>query len=283
MTAQRSDLAAVVTQPDRPGGRGHKLRPTPVKVAAMDLGIPVLQPLSLREFAVEQARDGYDLFVLASYGNILPQELLDVPKLGSLNVHPSLLPKYRGATPIQTALLEGQRETGVSIMLMDAGMDTGDIVLQERTPIAADERYGELHDRLAAFGAQALAHALDLARSGHIPHHPQNGTPNVTRPLRKGDLQIDWAWPVQRIVNTVRAFAPAPAARAMLDGVPVKLLRARAGVSNIVPATAGTVLGVSGDAVCVRCGEGTVEIAELVAPNRGPQSGAAFAQSRSAG
>jgi methionyl-tRNA formyltransferase len=245
----------------------------------MELGIPVFEPRSLREFARECEREQYDLFVLASYGKILPQALLDVPKLGSFNVHPSLLPKYRGATPIQTALLSGDTETGVTIMLMDAGMDTGDIVLQERTPIDEDERYGELHDRLAAFGAQALSHALDLAQSGHIPHRPQPGKPVlVTRPIRKEDLALDWSWPAQRIVNTVRAYAPSPAARATLGGVPVKLLRVREGTASIAAVQPGELLGASSDAVAVRCGDGTVDVLELVAPNRGPQSGAAFAQ-----
>jgi methionyl-tRNA formyltransferase len=251
-----------------------------VKAAALELDLPVFEPASLREFADACNGRGYDLFVLASYGRILPQALLDVPKLGSFNVHPSLLPKYRGATPIQTALLDGERETGVSIMLMDAGMDTGDIVLQERTPIDEDERYGELHDRLAAFGAQALSHALDLARSGHIPHRAQIGTPSVTRPIRKDDLIVDWSWSAQRVVNAVRAYAPAPAARAPLGGVPVKLLRARTGMPSIAPLSAGDVVGVCGDAVTVRCGDGTVDVLEVVPPNRGAQSGAAFAMSR---
>lgn len=281
MTAQRTQLLGVVTQPDRPGGRGHKLRPTPVKTAAIELGVPVFEPVSLRKFAEQHADDIYDLFVLASYGKILPQALLDIPKLGSFNVHPSLLPKYRGATPIQTALLGGEKETGVTIMLMDAGMDTGEVVLQERTPIAPDERFGELHDRLAAFGAQALSHALDLARSGHIPHHAQSGKPSITRPISKEDLIIDWQWPARRIVNAVRAYAPAPAVRATLAGVPVKLLRAREGTPTIAPAVLGGVLGTSGDALTVRCGDGTVDVLELVAPNRGAQSGAAFAQSLS--
>lgn len=237
------------------------------------------EPLSLREFAAQQASVEYDLFVLASYGKILPQALLDIPTLGSLNVHPSLLPKYRGATPIQSVLLEGERETGVTIMLMDAGMDTGDIVLQERTPIADDERYGELHDRLAMFGAQALLHALDIARSGDIPHHAQTGAPTVTKPVRKDDLAIDWQWPARRIVNTVRAYAPAPAARATIAGVSVKILCARAGTASIAPAAAGEVAGVCGEAVSVRCGDGTVDVLQVVAPSRGPQTGAAFAQS----
>lgn len=275
---QRTDLRGVVTQPDRPAGRGQKLRPTPVKAAALELGVPVFEPDSLRAFARERAAERYDLFVLASYGKILPQALLDVPKLGSFNVHPSLLPKYRGATPIQTALLHGDEETGVTIMLMDAGMDTGEIVLQERTPISPDERYGELHDRLAAFGAQALSHALDLAKSGHIPHHPQSGTPSVTRPLRKDDLAVDWSWPSQRIVNAVRAFAPAPAARAQLAGAPVKLLRAKVGTASIAAVSPGSIISTNGDAVTVRCGEGTVDVLELVPPNRGAQTGAAFAR-----
>lgn len=280
--AQRTELSGVVTQPDRPSGRGHRLRPTPVKAAARELGVPVYEPRSLREFAREHARDGYDLFVLASYGRILPQELLNLPKLGALNVHPSLLPKYRGATPIQTALRNGDEETGVTIMLMDAGMDTGDIVLQERTPIARGERYGELHDRLAHFGAQALSHAIDLARSGYITHTCQQGEPILTRPLTKDDLAIDWRWPAQRIVNTVRALAPVPAARATIAGVPVKILRATAGAPTIAPLPPGEIVASSGDALTVRSADGTVDVYEVIAPNRGAQSGAAFAQSLSA-
>jgi methionyl-tRNA formyltransferase len=244
----------------------------------MELGLPVWEPASLRDFAREHADERYDLFVLASYGKILPQALLDIPKMGSFNVHPSLLPKYRGATPIQTALRSGDRESGVSIMLMDAGMDTGDIVLQERTPIADDECYGELHDRLAAFGAQALSHALDLARSGHIPHQPQSGTPSITRPIRKDDLTIDWNCPARHIVDMVRAYAPAPAARATLCGLAVKVLRARPGVPSIAPLPAGEIAGTAGEALAVRCADGTVDILELIAPNRGPQSGASFAR-----
>jgi methionyl-tRNA formyltransferase len=277
--AQRTELAGVVTQPDRPAGRGHKMRPTPVKAAALELKVPVYEPSSLRAFAEEHAGRGYDLFVLASYGKILPQRLLDIPKLGALNVHPSLLPKYRGATPIQSALRDGDRETGVSIMLMDAGMDTGEIVLQERTPIAEDERYGELHDRLAKFGAQVLSHAIDLARSGHIPHTPQSGEPSVTRPLSRDDLALNWQWPAAKIVNAVRAFAPAPAARATVADVPVKILRARIGAPTIASLAPGEILGTAGEAVSVRCGDGAVDVLELVAPNRGAQSGASFAQS----
>lgn len=278
----RTNLRGVVTQPDRPAGRGHKLQPTPVKRVAHELGVAVQEPRSLRDFAQTLAEDDFDLFVLASYGRILPKALLDVPKLGALNVHPSLLPRYRGATPIQSALRSGDSETGVTIMLMDAGMDTGDVVLQERTPIRPGETYGELHDRLAVFGAQVLGHAIDLAHSGFLPHEPQSGEPSTTRPLGKDDLAIDWGWPAQRIVDTVRALSPAPAARAAIGGVCVKLLRAHPGRAAALGLPPGAVLGVSGDAISVACGDGSVAIETVIAPSHGVQKGAAFAQTLAA-
>ncbi len=255
VTAARSDLAGVVTQPDRPAGRGHKLTPSPVKACALELGLSVFEPRKLREFAASIAHEAFDVFVLASYGRILPDELLALPRLGALNVHPSLLPKYRGATPIQTALRNGEDETGVSIMLMDAGLDTGDIVLSERTSIAPGETYGELHDRLALAGADLLARALDLAASGEpLPRLPQTGEASLTKPVAKGDLVVDWTWPPQRIVDHVRAYSPQPAARATIDGETVKILRAHVG------------------------GDGTVEIDELIAPNSGRMSWSQYLQ-----
>lgn len=254
-TAARSDLAGVVTQPDRPAGRGHKLTPSPVKTCALELGARVFEPLKLREFAASLARDRFDLFVLASYGRILPAELLALPRLGALNVHPSLLPKYRGATPIQTALRNGDAETGVSIMLMDAGLDTGDLVLSERVAIAPGETYGELHDRLALLGAELLGRALDIAASGApLPRVPQHGEATLTKPVTKDDLFVDWTWPPQRIVDHVRAYSPQPAARATVDGETVKVLRAHV------------------------AGDGKVQIDELIAPNRGRMSWSQYVQ-----
>jgi methionyl-tRNA formyltransferase len=255
VTAEKTQLAGVVTQPDRPAGRGHKLQPTPIKTAALALGLRVYEPASLKAFVAQLAQTPYDLFALASYGKILPQALIDLPALGALNVHPSLLPQYRGATPIQSALLAGETRTGVSIMLMDAGMDTGDLVLQEPVEINADDDYGALHDRLALFGADLLGDAIDLALRGPLPRTPQRGESSVTRPIRKEDLVIDWSWAPERIVNTVRAFAPAPGARAVIDGESVKLLRAH----------------VDGDRVVID---------ELIAPNRGRMSGESFERSR---
>lgn len=257
VTAARSNLAGVVTQPDRPAGRGQKLTPSPVKTCALELGARVHQPLKLREFAASIAGEGFDLFVLASYGRLLPAEILALPRLGSLNVHPSLLPKYRGATPIQSALRNGDAETGVSVMLMDAGLDTGDLVLSEPVAIAPGETFGELHDRLALVGADLLGRALDLAASGDaLPRVPQRGEASVTKPIAKEDLVIDWSWPPQRIVDHVRAYAPQPAARATLDGEAVKVLRAHVGEG------------------------GKLEIDELIAPNRGRMSWSQYVQQR---
>lgn len=254
--AARTQLVGVVTQPDRPAGRGLKIRRSPVKAAALELGLRVYEPAQLRKFAREIANERFDLFALASYGRILPRELLDLPRLGALNVHPSLLPKYRGATPIQSALLAGDRETGVSIMLMDDGLDTGELVIQERVTIAPGEAYGQLHDRLASIGGRMLERALAIAAQGPLPHEPQRGEPSFTRPIEKEDLAIDWSWPAQRIVDHVRAFSPQPAARAAIDGEIVKILRAHVAA------------------------DGTVAIDELIAPGRAKMSGDAYRRSR---
>ncbi|HEX3456919.1 MAG TPA: methionyl-tRNA formyltransferase [Candidatus Baltobacteraceae bacterium] len=257
VAAGKTELAGVVTQPDRPAGRGQRLQPTPVKSAALELGLHVFEPVRLRAFAAEIAAASLDLLVLASYGRILPAELLALPRLGALNVHPSLLPKYRGATPIQTAIARGERETGVSIMLMDAGLDTGDVVLAERTAIAPDETYGELHDRLAVLGADLLGRAIDLAAHGVLTARAQTGEAILTRPILKTDLAIDWAWPAQRIVDHVRAYSPQPAARAEIEGETVKVLRAHVAA------------------------DGTAAVDEVVAPNRGKMSGREYRRMRS--
>ncbi len=268
------DCRLVVTQPDRPSGRGQKLQPTPVKAAARELGIATLEPLKIRDAIPEIAESRADLFAVASYGKILPQRLLDVPPLGALNVHPSLLPLYRGATPLQSQLRDGVRESGVTIIFMDAGMDTGDIVLAERARIGPEETYGDLHERFAALGAGLLARACDLVRRGAATRTPQAGLASeaeiertITRPMSKEDLVVDWSWPARRVVDHVRSLSPVPAARAHLDGETemVKLLSVRK-----VPADDGAEL-------VVRCGAGDyVAIERLVPPNRKPMTGRAY-------
>lgn len=250
IVAQNTRCLCVVTQPDRPSGRGHRLQPSAVKAEAIRLGLRVEAPLQLRDFTATIPND-VDLFVLASYGRILPQPLLDLPRLGAMNVHPSLLPQYRGATPLQSALMNGDVQTGVSIMLMDAGMDTGDLVAQERFAIEPSDDYGSLHDRLAAEGARMLASCIAQAQTGHLDRRPQHGQPTVTRLLRKDDLLLGADWSAKRKVNFVRALSPQPAARTVLAGVPVKILRAHLAGEECV-------------------------IDELIAPNRGRMSGQAF-------
>jgi methionyl-tRNA formyltransferase len=158
-------------------------------------------------------------------------------------------------------------------------MDTGDVVLQERTPIRPDETYGELHDRLAVFGAQALRHAIDLAQSGYVLHEPQRGEPSVTKPIAKDDLRVDWQWDANRIINTIRAFSPQPAARAEIAGIPVKLLRAEKAALGALNAKPGELIGVAATSAIVRCGDGAVALDEVVPTNRGKMTGAQFAQS----
>lgn len=236
-----------------------------MKRAAQARGIPVHEPRDLRAFAAGLAREDFDLFALASYGKILPQALLDIPPLGALNVHPSLLPAYRGATPLQSALRDGAIKTGVSIMVMDAGMDTGPLLLQRAESIEPDDDYGTLHDRLAVRGAQLLIEAIDGLAAGSVQPYAQRGVASVTRPLRKGDLEIDWTWEAARIVNAVRAFSPQPGARATIEGEPLKILKAR--------------IGEDPHGLAVRAGDGQpVCVLEVIAPNRGRMSGAQFAQ-----
>jgi methionyl-tRNA formyltransferase len=288
----------VVTQPDRPAGRGHKLVATPVKRAAEARGLRVLTPERLRPF-VDQARAlGADAFVVASYGKIVPQALLDLVPI-AFNVHPSLLPLYRGATPLQSAIRDGRPETAVTIIAMDAGMDTGDVLLRERTPIGSRETYGELHDRLARRGAELAVEAVERHPKGTLRRTPQGAVARelgitdddiartLTRPLRKEDLQIDWERPPADVVNLVRSLAPQPLARSEYLDEPLKIVEARAVTHReladelggfVMPADGGG-LNVAGSRLYAVNGEdGGVVVDRLIAPNRGPMSGEAYAR-----
>ena len=288
----------MVTQPDRPAGRGHKLIATPVKRAAEARGLRVLTPEKLGPFAGEARALGADAFVVASYGKIVPQALLDAAPV-AFNVHPSLLPLYRGATPLQSAIRDGRTETGVTIIAMDAGMDTGDVLLQERTPIGEAETYGELHDRLAQRGAELALQAVDRYANGRLTRTPQSdvarelriGDDEIartrTRTLRKDDLRLSFAMPPRRVVDAIRALSPQPSARLPLDDGELKVLSAHVAAENELvgdryPADNGP------GALMYRVGDryllvlhvrgGHVVIDRVVAPNRGPVEGSAFAQ-----
>ncbi len=234
----RIQLRAVVTQPDRPAGRGRRLTSTPVKSYAQERGIPVLQPPKVRD--AESVRDILslepDLLVVASFGQIIPKALLDPPTHGCLNLHPSLLPRYRGASPISSPILAGDTETGTSLMVMVPKMDAGPVLAQERTVIGAHETAGELEQRLAVMSADLLMKHLDAWCRGEIRGQPQvEEAATYTSRLEKSDGRVDWSEPATAIERRVRAFDPWPGTFTVWDGQPVKLLRAHVAPGALRP------------------------------------------------
>ncbi|MDB6163371.1 MAG: fmt, partial [Xanthomonadaceae bacterium] len=214
--AERNEVVAVYTQPDRPAGRGRGVRSSPVKLEATRRGLPVLQPSSLKSALSRDALRALqpDLLVVVAYGLILPQAILDIPTHGCWNVHASLLPRWRGAAPIQRAIEAGDGETGVCLMQMDRGLDTGPVLLSQRITIGADETGGQLHDRLAALGAQTLADGLGLLRAGLRPVAQPQPVDGVTyaHKLEKAEARLDWSQPAAALARKVRAFNPWPMA-----------------------------------------------------------------------
>jgi len=260
-------VAAVVTQPDKPKGRDLKLTPSPVKVLAEKLNLPVLQPLKAREESfIRQLRElKPDLMVVVAYGQILPQAILDVPPHGCLNVHTSLLPKYRGAAPIQWAIADGEPETGVTIMKMDAGLDTGPILSTRRTPILPTDDSQILHDRLAQLGAELLVETIPDYVSGKISPQPQptEGSTYAAK-IKKEDGRIDWNLPAIKIWNRLRAFTPWPGAFVFLQAESKpQLLKIWKAEPVQQTGAAGTVLAADKTGIVVGCGQGALRILEL--------------------
>lgn len=270
--AAAHDLAGVMTQPDRPAGRGRALSASAVKTAAQDYGVPVLQPERLRgapallaQTLAQLATLQPDVMVVVAYGLILPREVLALPRLGCLNIHASLLPRWRGAAPIQRAILAGDAETGVAIMQMDEGLDTGAVVAETRVAIGAETTSGALHDQLAQLGAQQILLALEAAAQGMLVAQPQPAQGiSYAEKLSKAEARIDWQEGAEAIDRRIRAFNPWPTAETSIDGETVKLWRSRRGL-GAAPAGAvpGTLLGLAGDALEVACGEGVVQLLEL--------------------
>ncbi|QEA37812.1 methionyl-tRNA formyltransferase [Pistricoccus aurantiacus] len=254
----RHQVVAVYTQPDRPAGRGRKLTPSPVKALALNHDLPVRQPASLKtaEVQAELAAFDSDIMVVAAYGLLLPQAVLEIPPLGCVNVHASLLPRWRGAAPIQRAIEAGDRESGITIMQMDAGLDTGAMLLEQRIPITATTTGGDLHDRLAILGGEALVTALNALAQASLPATPQplEGITYAAK-LSKAEAALDFTLPAARLAAKIRAFNPWPVAWTRLDGEPLRLWLAEAGVANDDSATApGTLLPTSGQALRIACG-----------------------------
>ena len=260
------EVAAVVTQPDKPRGRDLLLQPSPVKAAALQLGLEVLQPKRARdEDFIRQIRElSPDLSAVAAYGQILPQALLDVPAHGSLNVHTSLLPKYRGAAPIQWAILNGDPETGVSIMKMDAGLDTGPILAEKRTPILDTDTSQSLHDRLAQRGADLLLETIPLWVDGRIAPRPQPEGATYARKIEKADGLIDWEGPAVTLWRQVRAFTPWPGAFTYWESHgKKKMLKIWEGHIAERSGAPGSVLAVARDGITVGAGESSFRITVL--------------------
>ncbi|MEW5757638.1 MAG: methionyl-tRNA formyltransferase [Pseudomonadota bacterium] len=272
-------VCAVYTQPDRPAGRGRKLTPSPVKQLAAERGIPVYQPESLktREAQQELAALAPDVMVVVAYGLILPQAVLDIPRYGCLNVHASILPRWRGAAPIQRAILAGDRESGVTIMQMDAGLDTGGMLKIVTCPIHATDTAQDLHDRLAGLGAGALVEVLAQLRGGIQAQTQDNARANYAAKLQKSEAELDWRQPAEVLDRCVRAFNPWPMAYTLLHGEMFRILRAepRAGSGAQTP---GTVLACGAEGIDVATGAGVLRLTEVQLAGKRAVPAAEFAR-----
>ncbi|MEO8986199.1 MAG: methionyl-tRNA formyltransferase [Rhodanobacter sp.] len=264
--ASAADVVAVYTQPDRPAGRGRNLAISPVKRAALDAGIPVEQPLSLKSAAARQRLADYrpDLMVVVAYGLILPRAILATPTHGCWNVHASVLPRWRGAAPIQHAILAGDDETGVALMQMDAGLDTGAVLLERRTPISATDTGGSLHDRLALLGADMLGEGLARLIAGSLPAARAQACDGVSyaHKLDKAQAQLDFTRPATALERQVRAFDPWPVATAQVHGEMLRIWAAHA-IAEDTDAAPGTVLRASRDGIDIACAHGALRISAV--------------------
>lgn len=264
IVAGSDTVVGVVCQPDKPAGRGQRLTPPAVKVVAETHGLPVEQPASVRTEAFLSTLRAWnpDVIVVAAYGRILPPAVLALPRFGCINIHASLLPRHRGAAPIQWAIAHGDAVTGITIMQMDEGMDTGAILLQRETPIAPDETAGSLHDRLARIGASAIREALAALADHTLTSTPQDDAAATHAPmLRKDDGRIDWTRPAVEIERRIRAFDPWPSAFTQWNGRRLRLFRARVARQD-EPSAAGTIVAV-GDSLRIATGAGCLECDEL--------------------
>lgn len=277
LIADKWEVIAAYTQPDKPKNRGMKLVPTPVKELALAEGIPVYQPGSCRDEAVLEELRALepDVIVVAAYGKLLPQALLDIPKKAIVNVHSSLLPQYRGAAPINWAVLNGDQETGVTIQYMAAELDAGDILLTKRTAIGPEEDAGQLYDRLAELGGEAASEALALLERGSAPRTPQVYGPQYqyASMLSREMSPLDWSKPAQVLVNQVRGLIPWPCATTDVSGARWKVFRAHVGEST--GKAPGTILSAGKAGIAVACGDGRALVVTELQADGGKRMSAA--------
>jgi len=264
------EIVAVYTQPDRPAGRGRKLTPSPVKQAAIDLGLAVEQPENFKEAAARDRLAAYapDLIVVVAYGLILSRKVLAIPRLGCWNVHASLLPRWRGAAPIQRAILAGDAETGVCLMQMEAGLDTGPVLLRQALPIAPDDTGGSLHDKLAALGAALLGDGLDRVLRGEpmsAAPQPEDGV-TYAHKLDKAEARLDWNDAAAALARKVRAFDPWPVAEALVDGETLRVWRVQvrdSGLGTGDSAGPGSIVAATREGIDIGCADGVLRLLEV--------------------
>ena len=268
LLANNHEVVAVLTQPDRPAGRGMQLAPSPVKQLAVQHGIPVMQPLTLRSAEVQQqlAALQADVMVVAAYGLILPLAVLQMPRLGCLNIHASLLPRWRGAAPIQRAILAGDSETGITIMQMDEGLDTGSMLLKKPCIIGAHDTAQTLHDKLAILGAQAIIEVLSKLDQGSLAGVTQDASQaTYAAKLVKAEAELDWTQSATHLERAIRAYNPVPVAYSSLQGTTIKIWQAK--MADEGQGEAGTVLAVDKNGIQVACGQGALSLEVLQRPN----------------
>ena len=266
----KTEVLAVITQPDRPKGRGHNLQASPVKQKALEYNLPVLQPEKIKteEFTAELEKLQPDLIVVVAFGQILSQRILDIPPLGCVNVHASLLPRYRGAAPIHWSIINGEKETGVTTMLMDAGLDTGDMLLKDKVTITEEMTTEELHDQLMAMGGKLLAETIDGLANGTItPEKQDDSISNYAGMLNKETGHIDWSKSAVEIHNLIRGLNSWPVAWSMKDGKNYKFWRTKVENSNSDKAS-GTVVELRKNSFCLATGEGLLEVLEIQPPSK---------------
>ncbi len=280
--AEVCDLRVVVCQPDRPAGRGRKLKPPAVKAEATRLGTPLLQPTKMKDgtLAAALAEHDLDLIVVVAFGRILPPDVLGIPRHGCINVHGSILPRWRGAAPIQRAVLAGDRETGVAIMQMDEGLDTGPVFSISRTEIGPHETSGQLFERLSELGGSALSEFLRAFPNVPPPVEQDHAAATHAAMLRKPEGRVAFEQSAARVVDHIRGMDPWPTAFVEREGEPMKLFGARVSSRELGGATPGRVLGVDADGLHVACADGAVSVAEVAPAGRRRMAASAYAAGR---
>ena len=279
------NVVGVVTQPDKPQGRGYTLTPPPVKAWAVENNIPVYQPSTLKDdaFAELLAKIDPDMIVVAAYGKILPKSVIDYPKYGCINVHGSYLPKYRGAAPMQRAIIDGERSTGVTIMQMDVGLDTGMMLSRKRIPITDDDNFETMHDKIGSQGADLLVKTISQIKSGEVKYTKQYGAySSYAAKIEKVDCQLDFSLPVRKIFDLIRGLSPIPLAVTYMQNKRLlKIVSAKPSAFRLSSHTeVGTVVSIDNGVITVACSDGCLDIIEIVPEGKRKMSAADFIRGR---